>query len=159
MNKKITDFFSTKNKGIKLEKIQPIDVYTLMFDGGSRGNPGTGGAGYVIYKNNTEVYCGCSALGHVTNNFAEYKALELGLDCAIKNEIDCLVIKGDSMLVLNQVSGKWKVKSPMLIPLCKQIKSQLGKISTYSLQHVKRKYNKRADQLANMAMDGDIITC
>ena len=55
MNKKITDFFSSKNKGIKLEKIQPIDVYTLMFDGGSRGNPGTGGAGYVIYKNNRSI--------------------------------------------------------------------------------------------------------
>ena len=88
MSKKITDFFNSNNKRIKLNTIQPEeDKYILMFDGGSRGNPGTAGAGFVIYKNDDEIFAGCAPLGHATNNFAEYKGLEIGLQYAIKNSI------------------------------------------------------------------------
>ena len=159
MSKKITDFFRfNKSSRTKLEKIQPLDVYTLMFDGGSRGNPGTAGAGYVIYKNNEEIFAGCAPLGHATNNYAEYKALELGLQCAIDRDIHTLIIKGDSLLVLNQITNKWKVKSITLTSIYQNIRSMLGNLETYTVQHVKRKYNKRADELANMAMDGTILT-
>ena len=107
--KKITDYFNRENTRANGNnvKIHPEDVYILMFDGGSRGNPGISGAGFVIYKNDTEILAGCEPLGHATNNFAEYRALELGLDCAINKGITNLIIKGDSQLVLNQVTNKW----------------------------------------------------
>ena len=160
MNKKITDFFSfSKLSRVKLKKVKPLNVYTLMFDGGSRGNPGNSGAGFVIYKNEEEIFAGCSPLGHATNNYAEYKGLELGLQCALDKNILSLVIKGDSLLVLNQVTNKWKVKSLTLKNLYTKIRSMLGQLETFTVEHVKRKYNKRADELANMAMDGKIITC
>ena len=159
MSKKITDFFTNKNKRIKLNTIHPEeDKYVLMFDGGSRGNPGTAGAGFVIYKNNDELFAGCAPLGHTTNNFAEYKGLEIGLQYAIKNSIKSLTIKGDSKLVLNQVTNKWKVKSITLKELYSSCRQLLGQLDNYTVEHVKRKYNKRADEMANKAMDGVILT-
>lgn len=156
MSRKITDFFASKNKN-SFKKVQPIDVYTLMFDGGSRGNPGTAGAGFVIYKDMREIYSGCAPLGHATNNYAEYKGLELGLTCAIKKGIESLIIKGDSLLVLNQITNKWKVKSFSLKEQYTNVKKLLNQLRSYTVEHVKRKYNKRADELANMAMDGTIL--
>lgn len=159
MSKKITDFFSSNNKRIKLNTIQPEeDKYILMFDGGSRGNPGTAGAGFVIYKNDDEIFAGCAPLGHATNNFAEYKGLELGLQYAIKNSIKTLIIKGDSKLVLNQVTNKWKIKSINLKESYRNCRIMLAQLDNYTVEHVKRKYNKRADEMANKAMDGVILT-
>ena len=159
MSKKITDFFTSKNKRIKLNTIHPEeDKYVLMFDGGSRGNPGTAGAGFVIYKNNDELFAGCAPLGHATNNFAEYKGLEIGLQYAIKNSIKSLTIKGDSKLVLNQVTNKWKVKSFTLKELHRSCRQLLGQLDNYTVEHIRRKYNKRADEMANKAMDGVILT-
>lgn len=159
MTSKITTFFAPKNKRIKLNTICPEeDVYILMFDGGSRGNPGTAGAGFVIYKNDVELFAGCAPLGHATNNFAEYKGLELGLQYAIDNNIKTLAIKGDSKLVLNQVTNKWKVKALTLQEVCRNCKKLLHKLDKYTVEHVRRKYNKRADEMANKAMDGVILT-
>lgn len=157
---KITDYFKREIRRTKDHsvKIHPGDVYTLMFDGGSRGNPGIAGAGFVIYKNNEELFAGCAPLGTATNNFAEYRALELGLQCAINKDITNLVIKGDSQLVLNQVTNKWRVKSIMLTELYQNIRRLLGRLDNYYVEHVRRKFNKRADELANMAMDGTILT-
>ncbi len=157
---KITDYFNRDIRRTKINKVKihPENVYTLMFDGGSRGNPGVAGAGFVIYKNGEEIFAGCAPLGTATNNFAEYRALELGLQCAIKKDITNLVIKGDSQLVLNQVTNKWRVKSIMLSSLYKNIRQLLEKLDTYQVEHVRRKFNKRADELANMAMDGNILT-
>lgn len=154
--KKITDYFKRENTRANGNnvKIHPEDLYILMFDGGSRGNPGISGAGFVIYKNDTEILAGCEPLGHATNNFAEYRALELGLDCAINKGITNLIIKGDSQLVLNQVTNKWRVKSIMLTELYQNIRVKLNKLDKYCVEHVRRNFNKRADELANMAMDG-----
>ena len=128
--------------------------YTLMFDGGSRGNPGICGCGFVIYMNNNiiaEDYCVVSE--NNTNNYAEYMALILGLIKANELGITNLLIKGDSKLVINQVTGKFKVKSDNLINLYIEAKKLLINFNYVAFEHIKRNLNKVADKLANKAMD------
>lgn len=130
------------------------DHYTLMFDGGSRGNPGLCGCGYVILKDDVVVWEGYKKVSdNNTNNFAEYMGIILGLEIAVENNIQTLHIKGDSLLVINQLVGKWKVNSSNLKPLYISAKALLEKINMVTLGHVKRDKNKLADKLANKAMD------
>ena len=128
--------------------------YTLMFDGGGRGNPGICGCGFVIYMNNNiiaEDYCVVSE--NNTNNFAEYMALILGLIKANELGITNLLIKGDSKLVINQVTGEFNVKSDNLINLYMEAKKLLKNFNYVAFEHIKRNLNKVADKLANKAMD------
>ena len=128
--------------------------YILYFDGGSRGNPGPGGSGYVLYENEKEIACGHCAINTCTNNFAEYKALILGLKYIIKRgNIDKLIIRGDSLLVINQCKGLWKIKSESLRPLHAKAMHNIDLLKNVTFEHVKRNLNKRADELANIAMD------
>ena len=130
------------------------DHYTLMFDGGSRGNPGLCGCGYAILKDDVVVWEGYKKVSdNNTNNFAEYMGIILGLELAVENNIQTLHIKGDSLLVINQLVGKWKVNSSNLKPLYIAAKALLEKINMVTLSHVKRDKNKIADKLANKAMD------
>jgi ribonuclease HI len=126
------------------------DTYTLFFDGCSKGNPGKAGAGAVIYRNQIEIYSQSSFVGEkTTNNVAEYSGLIMGLEKAVGLNINRLHVKGDSMLVIRQLRGEFKVNSPSITPLfqrAKQLEKQIGQV-TY--EHVYREYNKRADQLAN----------
>jgi ribonuclease HI len=126
------------------------ESYTLFFDGCSKGNPGKAGAGAVIYRNQIEIYSQSSFVGEkTTNNVAEYSGLIMGLEKAVGLNINRLHVKGDSMLVIRQLRGEFKVNSPSIVPLfqrAKQLEKQIGQV-TY--EHVYREYNKRADQLAN----------
>jgi len=138
------------------KKIVPMDdfTYKLMFDGGSRGNPGIAGAGYVIYENNIEIYSEACPIGiNNTNNEAEYLGLIYGLQKAVELNIKDILINGDSKLIIEQVTGNWKVKSKNLISLCQKSQLLLHNFNKYGFQHILRKYNKRADELANIAMD------
>lgn len=128
--------------------------YTLMFDGGSRGNPGKCGCGFIILNDVIVVHEGYELVSdNNTNNFAEYMALILGLELAIKNNIKILHIIGDSMLVVNQLTGKWKVHSDNIKPLFNKANKLLKSFEFVTLKHVKRDKNKLADALANKAMD------
>lgn len=130
--------------------------YTLMFDGGSRGNPGLCGSGFVIYKDEISMWQGCKKVSDKnTNNFAEYMGLILGLAFAIDKGIEYLHVKGDSLLVINQLLGKWKVNSKNIEPLFKQAKKLVSTFKVITFNHVKREQNKVADMLANKAMDED----
>ena len=109
---RIVQVFS-KNKKNNCRKNNKI--YTIMFDGGSRGNPGNSGCGFVIYDSeNNEIDHGYKNIGFNTNNVAEYTALYLALILARKKEYNNIIIKGDSMLVINQLKGVWKVKNANL---------------------------------------------
>ena len=135
-------------------KITPeLPYHILMFDGGSRGNPGPAGAGYVIYYGDKEVAHGYKYIGIASNNEAEYTALICGLHTALDMGVERLLIKGDSLLVINQVIGKWDVKAAHLRPLCLEAALLLTDLIEFSIKHVKRNQNKRADTLANQAMD------
>lgn len=128
--------------------------YTLMFDGGSRGNPGLCGSGYVILNNEKVEYEGYQKVSdNNTNNFAEYMGVILGMELALENDINILHIKGDSLLVINQLTGKWKVKSDNIKGLYTKAKTLIDQFKMVTLSHLKRENNKLADALANKAMD------
>ena len=126
--------------------------YTLYFDGGSRGNPGIGGSGFVIYdENGEELESGYEYLGEsVTNNQAEYSGLINGLKAAIKRQYLSLHIKGDSKLIINQLNGVWSAK--VTAQLYEDALNLLKRCVKFTAEHVPRNENKHADRLANTAM-------
>eukprot|EP00978_Attheya_sp_CCMP212_P026425 scaffold86901_cov53-Attheya_sp.AAC.1 len=133
-------------------------TYTLYFDGGSRGNPDIAGAGMTIYDEplGTEVWSGHQYLGdYKTNNEAEYAALSTGLLCAKALGIQRIHVKGDSQLVIKQIRGDYRVNSPNLQPYHDSVMATIR--DSFSLflypSHIPRDKNKRADALANKAMD------
>ena len=94
-------------------------MHSLYFDGASKSNPGKAGCGAVVYDDlNNEIACRSMYLGdNVTNNVAEYTGLVVGLQLALKENIKTLNVYGDSLLVINQMNGIWKVKSVNLTNL------------------------------------------
>lgn len=130
------------------------EQYVLMFDGGSRGNPGICGIGYVIYKENISIHEEGEIVSESnTNNYAEYMGVIQGLKKAVNMKITNLHIKGDSKLILSQLKGEYKCKSPNLIPLYNEACELIKHLSQCSFEHVLRDKNVVADQLANKAMD------
>lgn len=128
--------------------------YVLMFDGGSRGNPGPCGAGAVIYIEGMEVWTASRFISDCnTNNYAEYSALNIGLREAERMGVSDLTVFGDSQLIVNQMTGRAAAKSKTLIPLFLEAVSITKTIGNVDFLHVKREFNKRADELANQAMD------
>ena len=152
---KITDYFKPLNQVQPSNNTFPIEGrdYTLHFDGGSRGNPGPGGCGWVIRKGGVEIYAGLAPLGECTNNYAEYKALEQGLKSALDKGYTRLSVYGDSLLVINQVMGVWKCNARKLVPILKNVNELKSEFEEIEFAHVMRDQNKRADALANEAMD------
>jgi ribonuclease HI len=133
--------------------------YKLFFDGCSKGNPGLAGAGAVIYMNDVEIWSGTSFVGkYATNNEAEYTGIILGLEKAIDLNIKSLLVKGDSQLVINQMTGKYKCKSDSLLYFYTKAKNLEKKFENIEYNHVLRHFNKRADELANKALNDYIIT-
>jgi len=127
-------------------------MYSLYFDGASRGNPGQASYGGVIYFKNKEIYQYSRKIAHITtNNIAEYCGLYHGLLLAQKNNIRNIKVFGDSMLVINQITNKWKVHNDNIRILYKNIIKLLDNFDLIEFHHIKRKFNKRADQLANEA--------
>lgn len=130
------------------------DRYTLYFDGCSKGNPGKAGAGYVVYKNDEEIFSKSIYVGDKeTNNKAEYTGLLEGIRYAVTNHITCLHVKGDSNLVIKQIQGEYKVKSENILSIYQETKELCEQFSHITFEHVYRKDNKRADHLANLALE------
>lgn len=123
--------------------------YVLFFDGCSKGNPGIAGSGAVIYKDNEEIWSKSEFLDKQTNNYAEYKGLIVGLEYAVEKEIKSLIVKGDSMLVIKQMSGVYKVKSDNLVDLYERALELKDQFESIEFIHVYREENVRADELAN----------
>ena len=127
---------------------------TLHFDGGSRGNPGPAGIGVVLLDaDGTPMYELGEFLGRCTSNVAEYTALIRGLAAAKIMQARSVAIKADSELVVRQMNGIYKVKSPDLKPLHLRAKALMQEIGNVTISHVYREGNARADELANLAMD------
>ena len=131
------------------EKMQE-KTYVLYFDGCSKGNPGFAGAGAVIYEDGQEIYAKSVFVGeHETNNVAEYTGLCIGLQAAIQLGIRKIAVRGDSQLVIRQMLGEYKVKSPGLLSLYQQAKTAETNFESISYQHIYRDQNARADALSN----------
>lgn len=118
----------------------------MYFDGCSKGNPGPSGSGAIIQGH----WAGSEYVGITTNNVAEYKGLILGLKHVNMNckHFNKLIVKGDSMLVINHMTGKYKVKAPHLIPLYNEAKELIQDMDVVFL-YIPREQNKEADRLAN----------
>jgi len=128
--------------------------WTLFTDGASRGNPGPAGAGAGLFDTaGRELAARSLALGHCTNNVAEYRALLLGLQTALELSCACLDIRLDSELIVRQLQGRYKVKHETLKPLFAEVQCLLARLESWSVAHVPRAQNKRADELANRGID------
>jgi probable phosphoglycerate mutase len=130
----------------------------LSTDGGSRGNPGPAAYGYVIQDITSGAgiileKCG-NYLGSTTNNIAEYEGLIAGISWVVKNYPNSeLLIKMDSLLIVNQVKGTFKVKNPGLSPKYQEVKGLLSKLSKWSISHTYREGNSLADSIVNETLD------
>jgi ribonuclease H / adenosylcobalamin/alpha-ribazole phosphatase len=124
-------------------------------DGGSRGNPGPAGYGAVVFDADRSAVLAerKEALGVATNNVAEYRGLIAGLSAAEEVGADEVSVRMDSKLVVEQMSGRWKIKHPDMIPLAAQAKSIASGFSRVDYTWIPRNQNSYADRLANEAMD------
>jgi ribonuclease HI len=130
------------------------DFITAYCDGGSRGNPGPSGYGVSIEDAAARPIADLSEfLGVKTNNFAEYSGLLAALEYALKEGYPRLRVVADSELMVKQMKGQYRVNSPDLRPLWEEAKRRAAQLERFEIQHVLRGKNKRADALANQAMD------
>jgi ribonuclease H / adenosylcobalamin/alpha-ribazole phosphatase len=128
--------------------------YRLQADGAARGNPGPAAFGYVIVApSGEEVALEGEAIGSTTNNVAEYSGLIAGLEKAIALGVTRLDIRMDSELVVRQMAGRYRVKHPGLVPLFQRARGLVEKLESWSIAHVPREQNARADFAANLALD------
>lgn len=132
----------------------PSSCITAHCDGGARGNPGPSGYGVEITDAQGSVLAELSEfLGIRTNNFAEYAGLLASLQYALDQGHRELRVISDSLLMVKQIQGAYKVKSPDLIPLWQEAKRRIAKLGRFEIAHALRHKNKAADRLANQAMD------
>lgn len=131
-------------------------MITAFFDGGARGNPGPAGYGVYIVDDHGEVQAELSgALGITTNNVAEYNGLIAALQWAADRDLKQLAIKGDSLLLVEQMRGNYKVKNEGLKPLYLRARMLVMQIGDVTFEHVRREQNGEADRLSNAGMDAN----
>lgn len=127
---------------------------TLFADGGARGNPGPAGSGAVLLDERGAVIAELGRfLGHATNNVAEYTGLIIGLEEALLRGVDDLDVRMDSLLVVQQMKGIWRIKHPGLKPLALRAGELLAHFPKRTIEHVPREQNGLADAMVNRAID------
>jgi ribonuclease HI len=135
----------------------PVDELILYCDGGSRGNPGPAAIGAVVFDATLDppvlVASVSEAIGITTNNVAEYKALIAGLEAVAHLHARVIHVRADSLLVINQLQGRWKVKHQNMRPLHAEARNLLAAYDVVDLEHVPREQNTEADALVNAALD------
>ncbi len=148
------DYFWAEDPAAATPRLDPGLELELFTDGGSRGNPGPAGIGVVLRQPVTgyeEEYC--RYLGAATNNVAEYQALVDGLRLARERGGRHVALFADSELLVRQLLGRYRVKSPDLLPLFEQAGREIAELESFRVSHIPRERNTQADRLANRAMD------
>ena len=126
----------------------------LYADGASRRNPGPAGSGALLLDGSGAILAELTrSLGVATNNVAEYTALIIGLEEARRRGVDDIDVRMDSLLVVRQMQGLWRIKHPGLRPLALRAGALLAEFPHRTIEHVPRELNGRADALANRAID------
>jgi len=134
--------------------VTPPSVHVANIDGASRGNPGPASYAVVLRDPSGKVVLELAKnIGRETNNVAEYYALLAALDYATSHDIRGLRIRSDSELLVRQMQGRYKVKSPDLKPLHERAAKLARQIQYFVIEHVRRELNSDADALANIALD------
>jgi ribonuclease HI len=129
-------------------------AYRANIDGGSRGNPGPAAYGVLIRDPKGETVARLRKfIGRMTNNVAEYYGLIAALDYVEAQGIRALRIESDSELLVKQMKGLYKVRSPELAPLYERARKMAAALDSFRIDHVYREQNREADALANQAMD------
>jgi ribonuclease HI len=133
----------------------PGGVYLAYIDGAARGNPGPASYAVIVRGPDGNVVSELKkSIGRETNNVAEYFALIAALDYAAGHDIRKLRIRSDSELLVRQMQGRYKVKSPDLRPLHERASKLARALDYFAIEHVPREENLGADRLANEALDG-----
>lgn len=131
-------------------------MITAHFDGGARSNPGPAGYGvYIVDDQGTVLAELHGSLGNTTNNIAEYNGLIAALQWAVDHDVTALTVKGDSLLIIEQMRGNYKVKNEGLKPLHMKARLLVMQIGNVKFEHVPREQNTDADRLSNIGMDGN----
>lgn len=123
-------------------------------DGASRGNPGPSSYGVIVYDDaGKELHTGSRALGHGTNNQAEYEGAIAALEAALGLGAADVTLRMDSQLIVRQLEGRYRVRNPKLKPLHNRLLALRPRFQRFTVEHVPREENKVADRLANEALD------
>ena len=134
--------------------MSPEPGIVASIDGGARGNPGPAGYGVRIERaDGTLVEEFCESIGVATNNVAEYRALLAALEWARAHGHRAVHVRSDSLLLVQQMRGNYKVRHPGLQPLHAVARRLAHDIGRVTFEHVGRALNAHADRLANAAMD------
>jgi probable phosphoglycerate mutase len=142
------------NANLFREPEGPLGIFIANIDGGSRGNPGPASYGVVVRAPDGKIVFRIGKyVGRVTNNVAEYYGLIGALDYAQSHDISRLAVRSDSELLVRQMQGRYKVKSPDLRPLHERAQKMARTLAHFEISHVRRELNSEADELANLAMD------
>lgn len=132
----------------------PPDELIAHIDGAARGNPGPASYGVVVESADGARRAALSrCLGRATNNVAEYEALLAALDYALGQPVRRLLVLSDSELLVRQLQGRYKVKSPDLKPRFERAREMIARLESFRIRHVPRSQNAEADRLANQALD------
>lgn len=138
------------SREIRRRRIIRVNIYA---DGASKGNPGRAAIGAVIVDEEGETLLEISqSIGVTTNNVAEYTAVKEALKAAKSLGAEEVVLYLDSELVVKQLNGEYRVRSPGLTSLYEEVIGLASTFLSFSVQHVGRDKNKRADRLANLAL-------
>ncbi len=142
------------NSGSSSNTSSSTPLVTVNIDGGARGNPGPAGYG-AIFKDAAGKKIGelSRYLGIQTNNYAEYSGLIAALEYALGQGHKALKVFSDSELMVRQMTGIYKVRSPELRTLYDKARALIRKLESFRIEHVRREFNHEADKLANRAMD------
>jgi len=126
----------------------------LRTDGGARGNPGPAAAGVVIEEPGGKIlFAAGFFLGEATNNVAEYRAIQKGVQQVLDMDGREMVLYSDSELIVKQLRGEYRVKNPTLRECYQQVTALLGELNGYDINHVYREGNSEADALVNRSLD------
>lgn len=157
---KAIDSIVGQPESAKTKSLEPRPEEVKVFaDGGSRGNPGPSASGFVVMDMEDNVLVDKGVyLGVTTNNQAEYTALKLALEECLKMGAIQVEVYMDSLLVVNQLKGIFKVKNRDLWPLHDAIMQLTKKFKHVNFSHVPREFNKLADAAVNRAMDEQLGT-
>ena len=151
------DDLDQKHKDLLLDLLKDDDKNNikpkLFVDGAADLHSKTAGIGGVVYINDIEVAKFSEPLYDKTNNESEYLALIKGVQVILELELDNVDIYSDSELIVKQLIGEYKIKNDRMKKLNDKVNLNLIKLSNWSIQHVRREKNMRADQLSKMGME------
>ncbi len=131
------------------------DLHLIVYcDGAARGNPGPAGIGVLVTDESGRALATVSSgIGVATNNVAEYRAVLAGLEAAAELGGSRVLVRSDSRLLVEQLSGRFRVKNPTLIRLHGEVRQLLSRFAEVHFEHVPREQNRQADRLANQGVD------